>query len=163
MFRLIFLFTIILILLHVILELIYHFPIIVLDGVVLCFGIYFYLLLKKFKEKENKLYYRILIMSGLFISILNFMPIKTQENELQNFISTKGVMRVLIEYKPHALRIESRKVKTLNEFATVSKIYFEIFFLKWFFIVFVLGIFALQIQSILLEGNRKNNHLKTYI
>jgi hypothetical protein len=156
MFRLIFLFTIILILLHVILELVYHFPIIVLDAVVLCFGIYFYLLLKKLKGEGNKLYYRSLILTGLFISILNFLPIKIQENELQNFITTKSVMRTLVEYKPHALRIESRKVKTLNEFANVSKIYFKIFFLKWFFIVFVLGIFALQLQSVLFEGNRKN-------
>jgi hypothetical protein len=122
MFRLIFLFTIILILLHVILELVYHFPIIVLDAVVLCFGIYFYLLLKKLKGEGNKLYYRSLILTGLFISILNFLPIKIQENELQNFITTKSVMRTLVEYKPHALRIESRKVKTLNEFARMSYI-----------------------------------------
>jgi hypothetical protein len=156
MFRLFFLFICILFLLHMILELIYHFPIVVLDGVVLCFGIYFYLLLKKMKENENKLYYRLLILTGIFISILNFLPIKIQENELQNFISTKSVIRVLIEYKTHALRIESRKVKTLNEFATVSKIYFKIFFLKWFFVVFVLGIFVIQIQSILFPENRNN-------
>ena len=156
MFRLIILFTCILILLHMILELIYHFPVMVLDGIVLCLGAYLFLLLKKLKEKGNRGFYRGLILTGVLVSILNFLPIKIKENELQNFISTKGVMRVLVEYKPHALKIGERKVKSLNEFGNVSKIYFKIFFLKWFFVVFALEIFALQIQSILFTENRKN-------
>jgi hypothetical protein len=119
-------------------------------------GLYLYLLLKKSKEKGNRGFYRGLILTGFLVSVLNFLPIKIKENELQHFISTKSVMRVLVEYKPHALKIRERKVKSLNEFGNVSKIYFKIFFLKWFYVVFAGGIFALQIQSILFAENKKD-------
>ena len=159
MFRLLFCFLGIVTVLYIILEAIYNFPIIALDGIILCLGLYSYLLLKKLKQKKGRAYWGV-ILTGTLISIFNFLPYSVETKGLDKFISTKSVMRALIEYKPHALRVKTRKVKSLFEFARLSKIYFIIFLMKHFYMVFFSVVLISEIRGIPLPFFRKMD-LKT--
>jgi len=147
MFRLIFCTLGFLISIYFIIEAIYHFPIIALDGCVLLIGIFLYQLIKKLKRRSFKGFLWV-VAAGSLISFVNMLPIKVPETDFNSYISTRGVIRHMIEYKPHEKRVKSRKVHSLFKFCEVAKKYFIIFIMKHFYIVFISALLVSEIRAI---------------
>lgn len=145
MFRLLFLLIGALLLIYFIVEGIYQFPILALDGFILIIGIFLYQLLKRLRRESFKGFI-LLVSIGMLISIVNFLPIKVPKNDLNKYISTRGVIRHMLEYKPHIKRIKTRKIMNLFEFGELSKTYFIIFVLKYFYMVFITSLLISELK-----------------
>ena len=129
------------------LELLYNFPIMALDICIMCITIFLFYLLRILKIINKKLFFTALIL-GTILSIVNLLPISVKSsNAMSKYVNEKGIVETVFKGNIYREIRKNFKVKTITEFVEVAQIYFKIFFLKHFYLVFLIALFLSEIIS----------------
>ena len=139
MLNIIFKFFVLIFAFGTILEGIYNFPIAVLDIGLLGLTVLLYYLLRLLRVINKKAYLGLLV-AGIFLSGINLLPIKVNtSSNLSKYINEKGIVEVIFKGNIYKEIRKNFKVKSLTEFVKIAQIYLSRFFLKQFYLIFLLA------------------------